>query len=76
MASATRRRRFDVSLAREEATVGDGDYLITVQIQLCFADGDLCYASGYETLRDFRPSGALSRHDDSWRYQHERCHFS
>ena len=44
--------RFDVLLAAEEATMSDGDYLITVQIRLCFADGDLefCYASGYENL--------------------------
>ena len=44
--------RFDVPLAAEEATMSDGDYLITVQIRLCFADGDLefRYASAMKTF--------------------------
>ncbi len=44
--------QFDVLLNPEDETLSDGVFLITVQLRLCFADGDLefCYASGYENL--------------------------
>ncbi len=43
---------FNVVLNEESNASYDGSYVITVQLRLCFDDGDLefCYASGFENL--------------------------